>query len=172
MIEVRGVLATGREQRPVRRGWGAVHWLSVVPLFAAYAVMLVAWLTVMPYGVAVPEHVFWSLFLGGIAVWWAATTIASRLIFQAVRKAPISQAASDWVINEEGLSVSSSLYASRVSWPCIHDVMEEPDRFVFLVSPYNNFALPRRVLDSEQIEALRTMLASVKSSGRLGAGVD
>jgi hypothetical protein len=64
------------------------------------------------------------------------------------------------------------LQRNTTDWRAIKTVIEEADRFLFLVTPGNNPVLPKRNLSSDQVEALRALIQRVEASGRLGAGVD
>jgi hypothetical protein len=66
----------------------------------------------------------------------------------------------------------TALAATFYDWRGIKDVLREHDRFVFLLSPAYNAPLPIRCLTQDQLQELEALIAEVRASGRLGAGVD
>lgn len=142
-------------------------------MYATYLAMALTWIVAHSYaGDALPPGVFLALVCGSLVAWWLGTVAAWRLIRRQTRRAPASGLPSDWAFDEGGVTIVNPLSTTRLDWRAVRDVREEKDRFVFLVLPMNNPVLPRRLLDVAQLETLRNLTASVKSSGRLGAGVD
>ena len=173
MIEIRDVYPSPNEVHPVTRGWGWVHWVvwlpSVVPylVMSLLAVLVAAW---GPEGTAPVLAV--ALLIGG-----SLLTMGSGWAVQAImrRKALSSAAASgghDWAIDDAGVSLTNAVLQTRYRWEGFHGVLDEKDRFVFLISVAGGLPLPKRYLAAEQIDALRALVADVRASGRMGRGVD
>lgn len=98
--------------------------------------------------------------------------LANRTIVATGRSTPIAQRPTDWRIDDQGLALSGPDFESRVGWRSLVAVVEEKDRMIFAASPNTNFVLPLRVLDADQVQAVRTIVADVRARGLLGAGVD
>lgn len=98
--------------------------------------------------------------------------LANRTIVATGRSTPIAQRPSDWGIGEQGLAISGADFETRIGWRSLVAVVEEKDRMIFAASPNTNFILPLRVLDTDQLQAVRAIVADVRSRGVLGAGVD
>nr|WP_255500214.1 YcxB family protein [Brevundimonas sp. P7753] len=77
-----------------------------------------------------------------------------------------------WSIDQQGLLFENGLQSNRLDWAGVKTVQEEADRFLFLVTPSNNPVLPKRLLDGDQMDRFRALVAEAKASGRLGGGVD
>ena len=173
MIEVRGVKLTAHDQRVLRRGWGAIHWAACLPTYVPYVAFLAMGLTVSAMvGDLLPPILLTGFIVGTGLVWWAATLLTWKVVRGAGARAPAGAVASDWTLDDAGVTLAHPLVGSRFAWAGLRDVREEKDRFVFLVAPMNNPVLPHRCLQPEQLTALRTLIQTVRTSGRLGAGVD
>ena len=77
-------------------------------------------------------------------------------------QAPAGAVASDWMLDDAGVTLAHPLVGSRFAWAGLRDVREEKDRFVFLVTPMNNPVLPHRCLQPEQLLALRSLIQTVR----------
>lgn len=170
MISILQVRPTTRELRPLQRGWGAMHWVMCIPMLVPFMGLwaLAIW-GVGPY----PDgRVLFGALIGTPLVWIAARYLAGVATRRAGARAPASALPTDWRLDNAGIEISTALTSSRLSWPVLFKVIEEADRFVFLVSPPTNPVLPKRVLTANQLTALRALIVEVRASGRLGRGVD
>lgn len=167
---ISGVRPTPRELRQIQRGWGMMHWLMIGPILIPFIGLwtLAIW-GVGPYA---DGRVLFGALIGTPLAWLAARSLVNASMRRAARKAPAGDLATDWSLDDTGIVLSTALTSSRLSWSALLDVREEADRFVFLLTPASNPALPRRVLTTDQLAALRTLIAEVRASGRLGRGVD
>ncbi|RZJ16943.1 MAG: YcxB family protein [Brevundimonas sp.] len=173
MIEVRGVKLTAHDQRTLRGGWGTIHWVACLPMYVPYVAFLAMGLTVsVMVGDLLPPFLLPGFIIGTGLVWWAATIVTWKVVRAEGARAPAGALASDWTLDDAGMTLTNPLVGSRVAWAGMRGVREEKDRFVFLVAPMNNPVLPHRCLQPEQLKALRALLETVRTSGRLGAGVD
>jgi hypothetical protein len=174
MIEITGVQPTPHEFRPITAGWGAAIHLACL-------LLTVAWpLGFMAYAVSVEAMVgdmlppFWmsGFLFGTLALWFTGRWAVRRAASGAVRKSPAGNLPWDWSIGPEGIAFANGLQASTIDWRAVRAVREESDRILFLVTPANNPVLPKRLLTPDQLADLRTLIADVTASGRLGRGVD
>ena len=169
MIEIEAVQPNAREFRPMRRGWGLIHWACLVPSYA-YLVGFLA------FGVLAGSLLPEGLFFGAVVGSWLLSLLGAQWLKQVTyneqRKAPTSSLPWRWRIDDEGLSFDNGLQTNRVDWRGVKIVQEERDRFLFLVTPAYNPVLPKRLMTAEQVVALKALIADVTASGRLGRGVD
>jgi len=122
-----------------------------------------------PYG---PVAWVVGLQLAGLYGFVGLNMLAHRWVMAVSRAAPISQRPVTWRLSAEGFVVSAEGLESRVRWTLVAAAFEEKDRWIFALTPNSNFILPLRVLDADQIETIRAIVADVRSRGVLGAGVD
>lgn len=173
MIVIEDVKPTPREQRPNKKGWGAVCWACIPYTYAYLGGLLVYGFAVQAIaGEFLPQQLFNGVLVGSFLAWWGGAWLARRIWMAAALKAPTGPLTWRWAIDREGLVFENSLQANRVDWAGVKSVQEESDRFVFLVTPSYNPVLPKRLLDDEQADRFRALLAEAKASGRLGGGVD
>ena len=173
MIEIADVCPTPREARPLTGGWGAAHWICILPTYA----FLIGFLTfgilaVSLAGDSLPPGLFGGLLLGSWLVWTLGLHWQRRNYASEARKAPVGALAWRWRINEAGLQFDNGLQSNSVDWRAVKTVRDEKDRFLFLVSPAYNPVLPKRLLDERQLAEVRSLITGVRDSGRLGAGLD
>lgn len=173
MIEVRGVKLTVHDQRVLRKGWGRLHCVACLPTYALLAAFLGLALTVSALaGDVLPSFLVPGFIIATGLGWYVVSLLAWKLIHQDTARAPAGAVASDWALDEAGFALSDPIAGSRFAWAAIRDVREEKDRFVFLVTLMNNPVLPHRCLEPEQLTAMRALIETIRTSGRLGAGVD
>jgi len=99
---------------------------------------------------------------------WAVRKVSSR----EAKKTPTGNLPWKWSIDADGIVFRNGLQTNNVDWRAIRTVREESDRFLFLVTPAYNPVLPKRLLNEQQLAGLRSRVAEVTASGRLGRGVD
>lgn len=170
MIQVHQVLPQGREVRPLKTGWGAVHWLTCLPMYVPVIGMVV--LTIIAAAMYPDTSALGLTLVLLVLLWCAAVLLSQRSVQKARSSAPASGMAYDWTFDESGVGFTGPLTSSRYRWEAIKAVLEEKDRLVVLISIFNNPILPKRQLTDDQLSAIRTLIAEVTASGRLGAGVD
>jgi hypothetical protein len=100
------------------------------------------------------------------------TALAHHKVMAMSRALPIARRPVDWRIDRQGIAVAGADFDSRVGWRSLVAVVEEKDRLIFASSPNSNFILPLRVLDADQLQAVRAIVADARAQGVLGAGVD
>lgn len=173
MIEIADVCPTPREARPVTRGWGAAHWVCILPTYA-FLIGFVTFgiLAVSLAGDGLPPGLFGGLLLGSWLVWTLGLHWQRRSYAAEAQKAPVGGLAWRWRIDQTGLRFDNGLQSNRVDWRAVKTVRDEKDRFLFLVSPTYNPVLPKRLLDERQLSDLRGLISEVRAGGRLGAGLD
>lgn len=173
VIRIEVVHPNAHDLRPIKGGWGAIHWVCMVPTHA----MLLGFVA---YGVVSSiqsegQHIYglFSAFLVGAVV----VTRLGQYWLQAVMTRECADAPTGgldwtWSIDEKGLQFDTPLQSNRTDWRGVKAAREESDRFIFLVTPGYNPVLPKRQMTADQIAALKTLIADVTASGRLGRGVD
>ena len=173
MIEIKAVQPNARENRPIRRGWGLVHWVCLIPAnavvmgFAAFGIVATTndeWY--------LPASLFSAFLIGSWLVsvfgaYWYKSVVADEM-----KKAPTGRLAWDWKIDAQGMRFDNGLQSNAVDWRGVKTVREERDRFVFLVTPAYNFVLPKRLLTDDQSVELTALISDSRIAGRLGSGVD
>ncbi|MDQ8027095.1 MAG: YcxB family protein [Brevundimonas sp.] len=171
MIEVRNVEQTARDLRPLKGGWGVLHWYAYLPWLIPYLGLVV--MTALLMGSA-PWLEFTPVWIALVTVvlWVVASHLMHRAMLHQAAKAPSRGVPYDWAFDNEGLVQTNPLMSSHIRWAAMHDVREEADRFIILISPQSNPVLPKRLMTEAQIVALRTLVTEVRASGRLGRGVD
>ncbi|MCA0367613.1 MAG: YcxB family protein [Proteobacteria bacterium] len=173
MIVVEAVRPTASELRPITSGWGAIHWLNVLPLYVGFLGFLIFGFVAMgPEGDAYPPGLLFVFFVGTIVAWWASCRLTVWRNAKARRMAPAGDMDWRWTISEDGLRFESPLQTAWTDWKAIKSVQEEKDRFLFLLVPNQSPVLPKRLLTEEQTLALRTLVDDLDRRGVLGAGVD
>ena len=113
-----------------------------------------------------------GLQLVGLYGFIGLSALAHYRVMAAARRSPIAQKPTDWRIDDSGLALSGADFETRIGWRNLVAVVEERDRLIFAASPNTNFILPLRVLETDQLQALRVLIADVRARGVLGAGVD
>ncbi len=172
MIEIEAVQPTAREFRSIKGGWGAIHWVCMPYTYAFLLGFLI-------YGLvanALTGHVLPPFLLSGaLLVTWIARLVAGwavqKVSSHEAGKAPAGNLPWKWSIGPEGVLFSNGLQTTNVDWRAIKIVREESDRFLFLVTPAYNPVLPKRLLGEQQLADLRSLIADLTASGRLGRGV-
>ena len=173
MIEVEAVQPNAREYRPVRKGWGTIHWVCAIPANAILVGFIAFGLiSTTQRDWYVPPGLFAALLLGSWLVSVAGTHWLRRVSVSELAKSPAGRLAWKWTIDRTGLRFETGLQSNSVEWRGVKSVLDEKDRFVFLVTPAYNPVLPKRLLTAKQLEELAALVSEVQTSGRLGAGVD
>ena len=173
MIEIVNVCPTVRESRTVTRGWGSVHWICLVPTYAFLVGFLsFGLLAVSLAGDRLPGGLFGGILLGSWAVWALGLHWQRLSLMKEAHKAPTGRLPWRWRIDRTGLEFDNGLQSNRLDWRAVKAVRDEKDRFLFLVSPFHNPVLPKRLLDDQQLSELRGLIAGLRAGGRLGAGLD
>ena len=173
MIEVKAVQPIGRENRPIKQGWGLVHWVCLIPAFAVL-------LGFAAFGMVASAEDDWNAFsnlyaaflIGSWLIWVLGGIWYRRVVADETRRAPTGPLVWDWTIDVVGMRFENGLQSNAVDWRGVKTVREENDRFVFLVTPAYNFVLPKRLMNDRQLVQLTELITSLRSSGRLGSGVD
>jgi YcxB-like protein len=171
VVEAAGVQPTPREGRAAVKAWpGVRRWTTLPTLFVGFVMMSTM---VLCFGLS-SDRVGWilGLQLVGIYGFVGLSILANLKVMAAGRSTPLGQRPSDWRIDDQGLALSGPDFESRIGWRSLVAVVEEKDRMIFAASPNTNFVLPLRVLDADQVQAVRTIVADVRARGLLGAGVD
>lgn len=173
VIRIEAVKPSPHELRSIWGGWGAVHWFACIPMFLPLLVLPVVLIVIgdMDDASAVQARILGVMF-ATVVLWAVVQRMTPWVYSRAGKLAPTAGASYLWEISEAGLEVGSALMASRIDWRAVKAVRQEPDRFVFLLTPMNNPVLPKRVMTAEQIAALNALIVDVTASGRLGRGVD
>lgn len=171
IVEAAGVQPTPREARSAVKAWPGIRRWTTLPVVFLGVVMLAT--IAVCFGVR-SERVGWivGLQVAGLYGFFALSVLANHKLMAAARSAPIAQRPTDWRIDIQGLALSGPDFESRIGWRSLIAVVEEKDRMVFAATPNTNFILPLRVLDTDQLQAVRAIVADVRSRGLLGAGVD
>lgn len=172
-LRIENVSPTPREMRPLKRGWGLIPWICLIPTYAyLFGFILFGVAAVDMAEGLVPADVFIACLITTFVVWSVGFWWQRGAIGRATARAPASGQAWLWEIDDNGFIFSSALQTNRMDWRAIKAVIEEKDRFLLLVLPMSNPILPKRLLSTEQTEAFRALLQRQRQSGRLGAGVD
>ena len=173
MIRIEAVQPSAHELRAIKGGWGAIHWVCMVPTQATLLLFVAYGITTSILGDGQPTVGLFSAFLLGAVVvtrlgqYWLQSVTARECA-----RAPTGGLNWTWVIDDTGLRFDTPLQSNRTDWRGVKTVREEADRFVFLVTPGYNPVLPIRQMNAEHIVALKALIADVTASGRLGRGVD
>jgi hypothetical protein len=173
MIVIDKVKLLAPEMRPLKGGWGLIHWVACLPSCLPMLVILVFGVTVdgLAHDV-LPPLLMSGFMIVTLVLWRWSGVLAQRVCAREARKAPVGGLDWHWTIDEQGFVFDNGLQTNRLDWRGVKTVREEKDRFVFLVSPANNPVLPVRLLEAGQLEALRGLITQITASGRLGGGVD
>ncbi|PZO04751.1 MAG: hypothetical protein DCF29_09840 [Alphaproteobacteria bacterium] len=173
MIEIEAVQPTAREFRSIRRGWGLIHWVCLLPTHAFLIGFVLFGVVALAVSDNTQAHGLFSVFL--IGSWLLSLiggSVVRRVVAREMRRSPAGNLPWRWLIDERGLEFDNGLQCNRVDWRAVKAFQEEKDRFLFLVTPAYNPVLPTRLLTDEQKQALRALVADVRARGVLGAGVD
>lgn len=171
MIEVENVQPTAREFRGFSSGWGVLHWLGLAPMFAFPLGLFVFWLLAMGQdGDRVPLPLFLAVVVTAVLLWAGGHAVMVRVAMHSIRRSPAGALPWRWRIDADGLVFDTPLQCNQLDWRGVKSVVEEGDRFLFLVTPALTPVLPKRLLSAEQTTELRALIAEVTASGRLGAG--
>ena len=168
MIEITGVKPTASEVRPVRRGWGLVHWVACLPgvvLGGAIAALAVIAIEADTNGDTLDA--VGLVLLAALILFAVSQAVVRDVMRSAAAKAPGGEQACDWTFSREGVRFVTPFAKSQHDWAAIRSVREEKDRFVLLMAPGMNPVLPKRCLDAEQATALRALVAEMRTAGRL-----
>jgi hypothetical protein len=119
-----------------RLGWGTLGWLLVVSASAAYL------LTTSPTA--------WGYWVGvaGVGAEVALVLVFLLMPLQMWRQARERATTWTWTLEEEGLSLASSLGTSQIPWHTIDGLRRSPRLWLFLYQK-TFFLIPTAVLDSE-----------------------
>ncbi len=173
MIEIEAVQPTAQEFRSIKRGWGAIHWICIPYTYAFLLGFLIYGLLVSVFaGDVLPPFLLSGCLLATWLGWLAARWAVERVSTYEARKAPAGNLPWKWSIGTESIAFANGLQTNQVDWRAVKTVREEPDRFLFLVTPGYNPVLPKRLLSEQQLTDLQALIAEVTASGRLGRGVD
>ncbi len=173
MIEVEAVQPTAREFRSIKGGWGAIHWICIPYTYAFLVGFLIYGALASAYaGDILPPLLFSGCLLATWLGWLAARWAVERVSKSEADKSPAANLPWKWSIGAETIVFSNGLQSNQVDWRAVKTVREEPDRFLFLVTPAYNPVLPKRLLSEQQLTDLQALIAEVTASGRLGRGVD
>lgn len=172
MIEVDRVKQTPREMRPVYGAWPGVRaWNFGVRGWSLAMLLLILGVS---FSLSGPDATLWieacviALVVGLLVL----GLLANRHINRLNQASPVGGAESRWILDVAGVRILSPLTEQALDWRAIVRVVEEGDRFIFAVTPTRSHVLPVRCLGPGQLEAVRSMIADVTNSGRLGRGVD
>ncbi|MFC5343948.1 YcxB family protein [Brevundimonas staleyi] len=172
MIEVKNVQPTAREYRMVTQGWGALHWVAVLPVVVFPIGFLVFGLLALgETGDRFPPALMFLAFGVTTVIWMIANALLRDVAVRAMRRSPTGREDWNWRIDADGVVFENALQSNRLDWRGVMAVREEKDRFLFLVTPGHNPVQPMRLLTPEQKTELRALIAEVTASGRMGAGV-
>lgn len=173
MIEIEAVRPTAREFRSITRGWGAIHWICIPYTYAFLLGFLIYGLIASSLAdEALPPFLFSGSLIVTWIAWWVSGWAVRKVSSHEAGKAPAGNLPWKWSIGPEGIVFANGLQTNAVDWRAIKTVREESDRFLFLVTPAYNPVLPKRLLAEQQLADLRSLIAQVTASGRLGRGVD
>lgn len=172
MIEVENVQPTAREYRMVTRGWGALHWVAVLPVVVFPVGFLTFGLAALgETGDRFPPSLLFLAFLATLLIWVLSNALLRDVAVRAMRASPTGREPWNWRIDADGFVFENRLQTNRLDWRGVMAVREEKDRFLFLVTPGHNPVLPTRLLTEDQKTELRALIADATASGRLGGGV-
>jgi len=167
VIEVGGVQPNPRELRPVLKAWPGVRWSSSVPMLG----LCLGAVVTIGVNAATRGPVLISVVQGVIVVGvFLLALLMTRQNALAVRTSPTAGLASDWRVDETGVRFSSPIHEHAFEWRGIMRVVEDEDRFIFVVSLVSNPVLPMRFMDEDQKTGLRALIAEATASGRMGSG--
>ena len=171
-IEIGDVRRTPWEMRPIYRVWPAARWwgYSVRLAFGLlYLVTIgVAWWFSTAQGFAWIVVCLCALVYAPLALGW----VGAKRISLVARATPLGGAITAWRLDLTGIRVSNAFSMETLDWRGVVRVVEEKDRIIFAATPTRNYVLPMRCLAPGQLEALRALIADLRITGRLGAGVD
>jgi hypothetical protein len=171
-IEIRAVAASGTE---LRRAMGfnslvaylALAWRLVGPLG-----LLFLFVVALRHAPDQAGGLLTGVFAGTVALAGIIGATLNLAYRHGRKRAPLTASAVDWSLDENEIRLNAALFSSRLSWGAVTRVEEQRDRFVFQAPPDSSLILPKRALNADQLLHLRTLIAEVRASGRLGAGVD
>jgi len=173
IVRIDAVAPNAREMRSIKRGWGLIHWVCFLPTYVPLLGIIVLGVTVNLFaGDYLPSFLISATLIGTGLLWLLTTKLARWACAHEARKAPVGGLDWCWTIDAQGFAFDNGLQSNRLDWRGVKAIREDRDRLVFLVSPSYNPVLPLRLLEPDQTEALRQLIAHARVSGRLGAGVD
>lgn len=173
MIEIENVEPTAREYRALTKGWGALHWAAVPPMVVFPIGFLIFGLLALG-GEArrFPPSLMFGAFAVTLVIWLIAQRVLLEVTVRTLRSSPAGGRPWNWRIDAEGIVLDNRLQRAKFDWRGIKSVVEDKDRFLFLVTPNYNPVLPTRLLSEVQKTDLRALVAEVEASGRLGTGIE
>jgi len=171
-IVVTGVRPTPDELRPPPMIWPSVRkrrWLPEAILIAGVIVS-----TLVASG---PEGSWlwsWVLVTGLITLrfWRWSMRSVHRAMSEAAFALPSNKVPTIWTLDATGLQLESPTFRGAYRWRAVVDVLDEGDRFVFVISPFLALSLPRSAMNDDQIAALNALLAHLRREHAFGGGVD
>lgn len=160
MIVVEAVQPTVHELRPLRKGWGLIHWVMYLPLWVGFIGFGLFGLAALTWSEnAFPPLLLIVSLLATYLAWALSVKVVAGLISRVEKRAPVGKPVWRWTLDDRGVTQDAPLQSSFYDWRSIKDVRVEADRFVFLILPGYNPVLPRRLLDAEQERVLEDMIA-------------
>ena len=172
MIEIEAVQPNAHEFRAIKRGWGFLHWALTVPALVGWLGFTVFGLVVLSLaGPIVPPEILPAALVTPYLIWRLSNWMVRKVAASAQRSSPTGGLPWNWRIDADGIVFDNGLQRNQIDWRGVKGVREEEDRFVFLVVPANNPILPTRLLTTNQQSELRSLIADLETTGRLGAGV-
>lgn len=173
LIEVDEVQPTARECRAMTKGWGLVHWACFVPIIVyPIGFIVFGFLAMGRDGDRIPPELFAVAIIATSLIWVAANWFLRRTAKRAQQASPTGLLVWRWRIDGEGFVFDNGLQRNQLDWRAVKAVLEEKDRFLFLVTPGYNPVLPTRLLTPDQKSVLRALIAEVTKSGRLGGKLE
>ncbi|WP_428152951.1 YcxB family protein [Brevundimonas sp.] len=160
-IVVEEVQPTAHELRPLRKGWGRLHWVMNLPLWVGFIGFGLFGLAALKSSDnAFPPLLLIVSLLATYLAWALSVKLVACVIARVEKRAPVGKPVWRWTLDDRGLTQEASLQSSFYDWRAIKDVRVEADRFVFLILPGFNPVLPRRLLDADQVRALENLIAT------------
>ncbi|MFN7112449.1 MAG: hypothetical protein ACK4M2_12505 [Brevundimonas sp.] len=161
MIVVEEVQPTAHELRPLRKGWGLIHWVMYLPLWVGFVGFGLFGLAALKWSEnAFPPLLLIVSLLATYLAWALSFKLVVGLSARAERRAPAGSPVWRWTLDDRGLTQEARFQSAFYDWRVIKDVRVEADRFVFLIVPSYNPVLPRRLLDAEQERVLEELLSA------------
>jgi len=172
MIEIEAVQPNAREFRAIQKGWGAIHWVCMLPTHA-YLLGFVCFgvIATALAGDVLPSGLFSICLVASFVLWLAGRQWLTLTVLKEQSRSPGGGLPWRWTIDVDALMFDTGLQSNRVDWRAVKSAREETDRFLFLVTPGYNPVLPKRQMTEQQIDSLRSLIAEVTASGQLGSGV-
>ena len=160
-IVIEEVQPTAHELRPLRKGWGLLHWVMNLPLWVGFIGFGLFGLASLKWSDnAFPPLLLIASLLATYLAWALSVKLVAGVISRVEKQAPVGKPVWRWTLDDRGLTQEVPLQSSFYDWRAIKDVRVEADRFVFLILPGFNPVLPRRLLDADQVRALQDLIAA------------